>query len=190
MPRTSPRSPSSNWIRSSTRPKTAKVLRLAEDGSYKQVFEGPVSARTPWLRYTYAKFDFSSVKDPGLYADRIRRHSGPSCSPSPRTSTAGPGNPAWTVTSPWRWTTSRCARATGCGTAFRTSTMPARRLRTRSTSTAGRWARTLDSPFKAGEHIPGLNVGGWYDAGDFDIQTPEPVRGHSGPGPGISGSSI
>ncbi len=48
-------------------PTTAKLLRLAEDGSYKQVFEGPISAPTPWLRYTYAKFDFSGVKEPGLY---------------------------------------------------------------------------------------------------------------------------
>ena len=48
-------------------PKTAKVLRLAEDGAYRQAFEGPISAPTPWLRYTYAKFDFSDVKQPGLY---------------------------------------------------------------------------------------------------------------------------
>jgi hypothetical protein len=27
-----------------------------------------------------------------------------------------------------------------------------------------------DSPFQAGQHIPGLNVGGWYDAGDYDIR--------------------
>ena len=25
--------------------------------------------------------------------------------------------------------------------------------------------------YKAGEHIPGLNIGGWYDAGDYDIRT-------------------
>jgi len=25
--------------------------------------------------------------------------------------------------------------------------------------------------FKAGEHIPGLDRGGWYDAGDFDLRT-------------------
>ena len=25
-------------------------------------------------------------------------------------------------------------------------------------------------PSKPGEHIPGLNVGGWYDAGDYDIR--------------------
>jgi len=30
---------------------------------------------------------------------------------------------------------------------------------------------TTDSPFKAGDHIPGLNIGGWYDAGDFDLRT-------------------
>jgi endoglucanase len=30
---------------------------------------------------------------------------------------------------------------------------------------------TTDSKFSPGEHIPGLNVGGWFDAGDFDIRT-------------------
>jgi hypothetical protein len=30
---------------------------------------------------------------------------------------------------------------------------------------------TTDTPFKPGEHIPGLAVGGWLDAGDFDIRT-------------------
>jgi len=28
-----------------------------------------------------------------------------------------------------------------------------------------------DTPYKGGEHIPGLNYGGWYDAGDYDIRT-------------------
>jgi hypothetical protein len=30
---------------------------------------------------------------------------------------------------------------------------------------------TTDTRFQPGEHIPGLNVGGWHDAGDFDIRT-------------------
>lgn len=30
---------------------------------------------------------------------------------------------------------------------------------------------TTDTPFQPGEHIPGLNVGGWFDAGDYDIRT-------------------
>jgi len=30
---------------------------------------------------------------------------------------------------------------------------------------------TTDTPYKQGEHIPGLNIGGWFDAGDYDIRT-------------------
>lgn len=30
---------------------------------------------------------------------------------------------------------------------------------------------TTDSRYKPGEHIPGLNIGGWFDAGDYDIRT-------------------
>lgn len=34
-----------------------------------------------------------------------------------------------------------------------------------------RQGHTTDSPYKPYEHIPGLNIGGWFDAGDFDIRT-------------------
>jgi hypothetical protein len=30
---------------------------------------------------------------------------------------------------------------------------------------------TTGNRFKPGEHIPGLNIGGWFDAGDFDLRT-------------------
>ena len=30
---------------------------------------------------------------------------------------------------------------------------------------------TTDTPYQPGQHIPGLNIGGWYDAGDYDIRT-------------------
>ncbi len=26
------------------------------------------------------------------------------------------------------------------------------------------------SPYKSGEHVPGLNIGGWHDAGDYDLR--------------------
>ncbi len=35
---------------------------------------------------------------------------------------------------------------------------------------------TTDTPYKPGEHIPGLNIGGWYDAGDYDIRTQTQYR--------------
>jgi hypothetical protein len=35
----------------------------------------------------------------------------------------------------------------------------------------GAWmGPNTDSPFQSGQHIPGLNVGSWYDAGDYDIR--------------------
>jgi len=33
-------------------------------------------------------------------------------------------------------------------------------------------ATATDGKYKGGDHIPGMNVGGWYDAGDFDLEEP------------------
>jgi hypothetical protein len=33
-------------------------------------------------------------------------------------------------------------------------------------------ATSRDGKYKGGDHIPGMNVGGWYDAGDFDLEEP------------------
>ncbi|MDX2151429.1 MAG: glycoside hydrolase family 9 protein [Bryobacteraceae bacterium] len=33
-------------------------------------------------------------------------------------------------------------------------------------------ASATDGKYKSGDRIPGLNVGGWYDAGDFDLEEP------------------
>ncbi len=34
-----------------------------------------------------------------------------------------------------------------------------------------RMGESTGTKYKPGEHIPGLDMGGWFDAGDFDIQT-------------------
>ncbi|MGQ8366091.1 glycoside hydrolase family 9 protein [Glaciecola sp. 1036] len=39
---------------------------------------------------------------------------------------------------------------------------------------------TTDSPYQPGEHVPGLNIGGWYDAGDYDIRTQTQYRAVQG----------
>jgi len=49
-------------------PKTARVLRLGPDGDFKEVFRGAVKPWGKWLRYQYAHFDFSSVREPGIYS--------------------------------------------------------------------------------------------------------------------------
>ncbi|MGE5326573.1 MAG: glycoside hydrolase family 9 protein [Deltaproteobacteria bacterium] len=148
-------------------PKTAKVLKLESDGTYKPVFEGPISAPTPWLRYTYSKFDFSSVKDPGLYAIEY----------------AGERTPLFPIakdvySKTWQSTLDGFLAVEMDHVSVRDAYRlwhgvshldDARQAPPNWEHFDGyRMGAETDSSFKTGEHIPGLNVGGWYDAGDYD----------------------
>ncbi len=148
-------------------PKTAKLLRISNDGAPKEVFEGPISKPTPWLRYDYAKFDFSSVKQPGLYEIEY----------------AGQHSDAFPIAENVysnTWQTSldcflaeqmdhvsvRDAYHIWHGLPFMDDALQAPPNTTHFDGY--RMGPKTNSPYKAGQHIPGLNVGGWYDAGDFD----------------------
>ena len=151
-------------------PGTARVLRLEENGQYKPVFEGPVSAPQPWLRYTYAKFDFSGVKEPGLYALEYGGE---------RTGLFRIARDVYSNT--WQLTLSGYLATAMDHVSVRegyrlwhgVSHLDDARQAPPNRRHFDGWSMgpELDSPYKPGEHIPGLNVGGWYDAGDFDIQT-------------------
>jgi len=148
-------------------PKTAKVLRLGEDGSFKQVFEGSLSASTPWLRYTYAKFDFSSVKNPGLY---VIEYAGE------RTDLFPIAKDVYSRT--WQNSLDGFLAVEMDHVSVREGYRlwhgvshldDARQAPPNVEHFDGyRMGPNLDSSFKPGEHIPGLNVGGWFDAGDYD----------------------
>ena len=150
-------------------PQTAKVLRLADDGSYKQVFEGPISAPTPWLRYTYAKFNFSAVKDPGLYAIEYAGQ---------RTELFPIANDVYNRT--WQSSLDAYLAVEMDHVSVREGYRlwhgvshldDARQAAPNTRHFDGAWmGPNTDSPFQPGQHIPGLNVGGWYDAGDYDIR--------------------
>jgi hypothetical protein len=85
-------------------PKTARVLHITPDGEYKEAFRGEIKPWGKWMRYQYAHFDFSFVREPGVYAIEYAGHiNGPfrvatfptcrrlGCSPSSsRTETTGP----------------------------------------------------------------------------------------------------
>src|SRR5271157_1049460 len=150
-------------------PKTAKVLRLADDGSYKQVFEGAISGLTPWLRYTYAKFDFSAVKEPGLY---VIEYAGQ------RTDLFPVAKDVYSRT--WQSSLDGFLAVEMDHVSVREGYRlwhgishldDARQAPPNTQHFDGAWmGPNTDSPFQPGQHIPGLNVGGWYDAGDYDIR--------------------
>jgi endoglucanase len=150
-------------------PKTAKLLRLGDDGSYTQVFEAPVSTATPWMRYTYSKFDFSSVKDTGLY---VIEYAGQRTTPFPIAKDVYSKTWQPSLDTHIAVQMDHMSVREGYRLWHGLSHLDDARQAPLNERHFDGWNQgaTTDSPYKPGEHIPGLNVGGWYDAGDFDIQ--------------------
>ena len=152
-------------------PKTAKVLRLMEDGSYKQAFEGPITPSTPWLRYVYSKFDFTPVKDAGLY---VIEYADQRTAPFPISKDA--------YANIWQDSLDHHLAEqmdhVSVREAYRVwhgaSHLDDGRLAPVVGEQFDGWnqATATDGKYKGGDHIPGMNVGGWYDAGDFDLEEP------------------
>ena len=152
-------------------PNTAKVLRLMEDGSYKQVFEGPITASTPWLRYVYSKFDFTPVMDPGLY---VIEYANQRTAPFPISKDA--------YANIWQDSLDHHLAAQMDHVSVRegyrmwhgASHLDDGRMAPVVGEQFDGWnqAAATDGKYKGGDHIPGMNVGGWYDAGDFDLEEP------------------
>ncbi|HZR64770.1 MAG TPA: glycoside hydrolase family 9 protein [Terriglobales bacterium] len=152
-------------------PKTARVLRLMEDGSYKQVFEGPITPSTPWLRYVYSKFDFTPVKDPGLYVIEYADQ---------RTASFPISKDAYSNI--WQDSLDHHLAEqmdhVSVREAYRiwhgASHLDDGRMAPVVGEQFDGWnqATATDGKYKGGDHIPGMNVGGWYDAGDFDLEEP------------------
>lgn len=152
-------------------PKTARVLRLSADGSFQQVFEGPITPPTPWLRYVYSKFDFTPVRDPGLY---VIEYAGQ------RTASFPISNDAYAHV--WQASLDHHLAEqmdhVSVREAYRVwhglSHMDDGRMAPVVGEQFDNWNQSTatDGGYKGGDHIPGMNVGGWYDAGDFDLEEP------------------
>jgi endoglucanase len=154
-----------------TGPQSAKVLRLMEDGSYEQVFEGPITPSTPWLRYVYSKFDFTPVTDPGLY---VIEYANQRTAPFPISKDA--------YANIWQDSLDHHLAEqmdhVSVREAYRVwhgaSHLDDGRLAPVVGEQFDGWnqATATDGKYKGGDHIPGMNVGGWYDAGDYDLEGP------------------
>jgi endoglucanase len=152
-------------------PKTARVLRLMEDGSYRQVFEGPVTAPTPWLRYVYSKFDFTLVKDPGLY---VIEYAGQRTAAFPVAKDVYANIWQDSLDHHLAVQMDHVSVREGYRIWHGASHLDDGRLAPVVGPQFDGWsqATATDGNYKGGDHIPGMNVGGWYDAGDFDLEEP------------------
>ncbi len=152
-------------------PQTAKVLRLMEDGSYKQVFEGPITPSTSWLRYVYSKFDFTPVKDPGLY---VIEYADQRTAPFPISDKAYANIWQDSLDHHIAEQMDHVAVREGYRVWHGASHLDDGRMAPVVGEQFDGWnqATATDGKWKGGDHIPGMNVGGWYDAGDFDLEEP------------------
>lgn len=149
---------------------SATLYRIGDNGSLVKVLDSKLANWGKFMRYNYFKFDFSNVKEPGIY--KIQ-YGNIVTEPFPigkevYKNTWYPTLDVWFPVQMDHMFVKEAYRIWH-GNAHMDDALQA------PTDTAIHdmysQGHTTDSPYKPYEHIPGLNIGGWFDAGDFDIRT-------------------
>ncbi len=149
---------------------TARLLKVMPDGSEGKAFEGPADKWGQYTRYHYRTFDFSSVNEPGLY--RIE-YNGKKTAAFPITTDvySKAWHPTLDIYLPVQMDHMLVNEAYRVwhGAAHLDDARQAPVNHVHFDLYAQ--GPTTDTPYEPGDHIPGLNIGGWFDAGDYDIRT-------------------
>ena len=148
---------------------TATLMRIKEDGTTEQAFKGKIQTWGPYYKYNYVKFDFSTVKAPGIYYIQygdtktnnflIDEHVYDKITDATTDVWVPIHMNHMYVTEGYR---------TWHGEPFKEGYLQAPPSDHFDLHSQG---QTTDTKYKPYELIPGLNVGGFFDAGDFDIET-------------------
>ena len=148
---------------------TASLMRINTDGSTTEAFKGDVKAWGPYFKYNYVKFDFSAVKEPGVYYIQygntktndflIDAHVYDKITDATTDVWVPIHMNHMYVTEGYR---------TWHGEPFKEGYLQAPES---DHFDLHRQGPSTDTKYKPLELIPGLNVGGFFDAGDFDIET-------------------
>ena len=152
-------------------PAQAKVVRLEADGSMKEVFTAALEPWGKWLRYQYASFDFSAVHEPGVYAIEYAGQTSKPFRIAADVYKRGVWQPTLDTYLPVQMDHIKVRESYRVwhGVSHMDDALQAPVNYTHFDGYS--MGATSDSPFAPGQHIPGLNIGGWYDAGDYDIRT-------------------
>ena len=148
---------------------TASLMRIKPDGTTEQAFTGNIQDWGTYFKYNYVKFDFSAVKQPGVYYIQYgkTRTNDFLIDEHVYDKITDATTDVWVpihmnhmyVTEGYR---------TWHGEPFKEGYLQAPPS---DHFDLHRQGPTTDTKYKPYELIPGLNIGGFFDAGDFDIET-------------------
>ncbi|WP_036186421.1 glycoside hydrolase family 9 protein [Marinimicrobium agarilyticum] len=147
-----------------------RLVKVTENGQTAVVLEKDPEQWGEYLRYRYLTFDFSDVREPGLY----QLEYGDQTSGVFRISEEARSD-TWQLTLDVFFPvqmdhmTVREAYRVWHGASHLDDALQAPPNYEHFDLFAH--GDTTDTAFEPFEHIPGLNYGGWYDAGDYDIRT-------------------
>jgi endoglucanase len=149
---------------------TASVFEVTPTGETVERLQAKVQPWGPYLRYRYATFDFTSIDRPGLYFLQYGEQRTP-VFPIEDDAYANTWQQTLDVWFPVQMDHMFVNEAYRVwhGAAHLDD---ARQAPVNHQHFDGfKMGPTTDTQYEPGEHIPGLDVGGWTDAGDDDIRT-------------------
>ena len=148
---------------------TASLIEIRPDGTQVEKAKVKVEAWGKYLRYNYVVADFTAVKDPGLYFVQYGAHKTGSF-PIATNVYERVWHPSLDVFMPVQMDHMFVNEGYRVwhGAAHLDDAVQAPLHEQHFDGY--RTGDSTNTPFKPGERIPGLTVGGWFDAGDFDIQ--------------------
>ena len=148
---------------------SASLLRLNPDGTTTEVYKAEVKPWGPYFKYNYVKFDFTHVRESGVYCIQYgaTRTNDFLIDEHVYDKITDATTDVWVpihmnhmyVTEGYR---------TWHGEPFKEGYLQAPES---DHFDLHRQGATTDTKYKPLELIPGLNIGGFFDAGDFDIET-------------------
>ncbi|HWB91656.1 MAG TPA: glycoside hydrolase family 9 protein [Puia sp.] len=148
----------------------ATLYRVTADGQPVEKLKGEVHSWGRYLRYNYGRFDFSAVKEPGLYFIRYgdQKTNTFSISPNVYDDIWHPTSDIWFPVQMDHMEVNEAYRVWH-GVPFMDDALQAPVNHQHFDGYS--MGASTQTKYKPLERIPGLAVGGWFDAGDFDIQT-------------------
>ena len=148
---------------------SAQLMRINNDGTTTQAFKGDIKSWGPFFKYNYVKFDFSQVTQPGVYYIQYgdTRTGDFLIDSHVYDKITDATTDVWVPIHMNHMYVNEGYR-TWHGEPFKEGYLQAPES---DHFDLHRQGASTDTKYKPLELIPGLNVGGFFDAGDFDIET-------------------